>query len=140
MAKKLTKVIKLVVTAGKAAPGVPLGPVLGGAGVNIGEFIKQFNEKTASKMGMPMNVVLTAYDDRSFDFILKSPPVSALIMAAAGIPKGASKVTQTIGKITKAQAEAIALEKLPDSNANDILGAYNMVVGAARSMGVKIID
>ncbi len=141
MAKKQTKTIKLVVPGGKAAPGVPLGPVLGGAGVNIGEFIKQFNAETANKNGMLMNVVLTAYDDRSFEYIIKSSPMSALIKAAAGIGKGASKNrTQTAGKLTTEQVRAIAMEKLPDSNANDVEAAMQMVRGTARSMGVKIID
>jgi large subunit ribosomal protein L11 len=141
MAKKQTKIIKLVVAGGKAAPGVPLGPVLGSAGVNIGEFIKQFNAETADKGGMLMNVVLTVYDDRSFDYILKSSPMSALIKAAAGIGKGASKNrTQTVGKLTIDQVRSIAMEKLPDSNANDVEAVMQMVRGTARSMGVKIID
>lgn len=141
MAKKATKVIKLVVPGGKAAPGVPLGPVLGGAGVNIGEFIKQFNAETADKAGMLMNVVLQAYDDRSFDYVIKSSPMSALIKAKIGIAKGSGKnAASFVGKITQQQMREIAEEKIKYSNGNDVEAVMKMVAGTCRSMGVKVID
>jgi large subunit ribosomal protein L11 len=141
MAKKATKTIKLVVPGGKAAPGVPLGPVLGGAGVNIGEFIKQFNAETADKAGMLMNVTLQAYDDRSFTYVIKSSPMSALIKAKLGIAKGAQKnAAQTVGRLTRKQAEEIAEEKMKYTNGNDIEAVIKMIEGTCRSMGVKIVD
>ncbi len=141
MAKKATKTIKLVVPGGKAAPGVPLGPVLGGAGVNIGEFIKQFNAETADKNGMLMNVILQAYDDRSFDYVIKSSPMSALIKAKLGIAKGSGKnASSFVGKITRKQMEEIAQEKMQYSNANDIDAVIKMIEGTCRSMGVKIAE
>lgn len=141
MAKKVTKILKMVVPGGKAAPGVPLGPVLGGAGVNIGEFIKQFNEATADKGGMLMNVILTAYDDRSFTFELKSPPASALLKKAAGIEKGSGKNAQSrAGRVTRAQVRAIATEKLPDLNCVDVDSAMKIIEGSARSMGIQVVE
>lgn len=141
MAKKVNKIIKMVVPGGKAAPGVPLGPVLGGAGVNIGEFIKQFNADTADKNGMLMNVVLTSYDDRTFDYVIKSSPMSALVKAKIGITKGSGKNNlSSAGKITRKQMEEIAEDKLQYTNGNDIEAVIKMIEGTCRSMGVRIVD
>ncbi len=141
MAKKVNKIIKLVVPGGKAAPGVPLGPVLGGAGVNIGEFIKQFNADTADKMGMLMNVVLTSYDDRSFTYEIKSSPMSALVKAKIGIQKGSGKCkSSTAGKITRQQMIEIAEDKMKYTNGNDVEAVVKMIEGTCRSMGVRIVD
>lgn len=140
MAKKVTKVIKLQVPAGKANPAPPLGPVLGAAGVNIGAFVTEFNAATADKMGQVMTVVMTVYDDRSFEYVLKSSPVSSLIKKAAGITSGSGKNLQKkAGKITRKQVEEIATEKLPDLNCTSIEAAMRQVEGSCRSMGIEIV-
>jgi large subunit ribosomal protein L11 len=139
MAKKLTKQLKLQVKGGQANPAPPLGPALGQAGVNIGEFVNQFNDATKDKMGETVSVVLNVYDDRSFDFVLKTAPVSAMIKKAAGIKSGSGKnKVKKVGSLTQDQLRAIAEEKLPDLNANDVEAAMKIVEGSARSMGVEI--
>jgi large subunit ribosomal protein L11 len=139
MAKKITKTLKLQVPAGKATPAPPLGPALGQAGVNIGEFVNQFNEKTRDQMGSTMSVVLNVFDDRSFDFEIKTPPVTSLILKAAGVEKGSGKPnTSKVGTITQAQLREIAETKMPDISANDIEAAMKIVAGSCRSIGIKI--
>ncbi len=139
MAKKITKKLKLVIQAGKANPAPPIGPALGQAGVNIGEFVKQFNDATAKMMGDVVPVEISVYEDRTFTFILKTPPASALILKAMGKEKGSGKnAVSKIGSITKAQLKEIAEKKMPDLNANDIDAAMKIIAGSARSMGVEI--
>ena len=139
MAKKVTKKIKLQIPAGKANPAPPLGPALGQAGINIGEFVNQFNDKTKEMMGDVVGVEISVYKDRSFDFILKSPPASSLILKAAGIKKGAGKnLVKKAGSITKAQVKEIAERKMEDLNANDIDAASKIIEGSCRSMGVEV--
>ncbi len=139
MAKKLTKTIKVQAKGGKATPAPPLGPVLGQAGINIGEFVNQFNEKTRDRMGDVIPVVISVYDDRTFTFEIKVSPMSRLILKKIGKDKGASKNTsQTIGTITKAQVREVAEEKMPDLNAASIEAAMKIVEGTCRSMGVKV--
>lgn len=139
MAKKITKKLKVVLPAGKATPAPPVGPVLGQAGINIGEFIKQFNDATRDKMGEIIPAEITVYEDRSFTFILKTPPASSLLAKAAGVEKGSGKnVATKAGKITKSQLKEIAEKKMVDLNANDIEAAMKIVAGTARSMGVDI--
>jgi large subunit ribosomal protein L11 len=140
MAKKLTKTLKLQVVGGKATPAPPLGPVLGQAGVNIAEFVKQFNDATAANMGEMVSVLMNCYDDRSFDFIIKTPPISSLIKKFAGITSGSGmNVKKKAGSITDAQLTEIATIKVPDLNCHgDIAAAKKIVAGSARSMGVEI--
>lgn len=139
MAKKITKKLKLQIPAGKATPAPPVGPALGQAGINIGEFVNQFNEKTRDKMGNIIPVEITVYDDRSFDFIMKVSPMSSLILKKLGKDKGSGKApSQKIGTLTKAQVREIAEEKMPDLNANDVEAAMKIVEGTARSMGVDV--
>ena len=139
MAKKLVKQIKVQAKGGKATPAPPLGPVLGQAGINIGEFVNQFNEKTRDQMGEIVPVVISVYDDRSFDFITKVSPMSRLILKKIGKDKGASKnKTQTIGTITQAQIREVAEMKMPDLNAASLEAAMKIVEGTCRSMGVKV--
>ena len=141
MAKKVIGVVKLQLPAGKATPAPPVGPALGQYGVNIMEFVKQFNAKTASQPGMIIPAVLTVYADRSFSFILKTPPASVLIRKAAGIEKGSGAPTKSkVAKLTMAQVMEIAKVKLPDMNANDVEAAAAMVAGTARSMGVDVTE
>ena len=141
MAKKVVGVVKLQLPAGKATPAPPVGPALGQYGVNIMEFVKQFNAKTASQPGMIIPAVLTVYADRSFSFILKTPPASVLIRKAAGIEKGSGAPNKSkVAKLTMAQVMEIAKVKLPDMNANDVEAAAAMVAGTARSMGVDVTE
>jgi large subunit ribosomal protein L11 len=141
MAKKVTKKIKLQVPAGKATPAPPLGPALGQAGVNIGDFVTKFNAATQSMAGSTVGVVLSVYEDRSYDFVIKTPPVAGLIFKAAGIEKGSGKPnTSKAGKITKAQVREIAEKKMPDLNANDIEAAMKIVEGSARSAGISVVE
>ena len=141
MAKKLTKTIKVQAKGGKATPAPPLGPVLGQAGINIGEFVTQFNEKTRDRMGDIIPVVISVYDDRTFTFEIKVSPMSRLILKKIGKDKGASKNTaQTIGTITAAQVREVAEEKMPDLNAASIEAAMKIVEGTCRSMGVKVTE
>jgi large subunit ribosomal protein L11 len=141
MAKKVIGEIKLQLPAGKATPAPPVGPALGQHGVNIMEFVKQFNAKTADQVGMIIPAVITVYADRSFTFILKTPPASVLIKKAAGLEKGSGEPNKTkVGKVTKKQVEEIAKLKMPDLNANTVEAAMEMIMGTARSMGVEIAD
>ena len=138
--KKVKTQIKLQIPAGNANPAPPVGPALGQQGVNIMDFCKQFNAKTASmEAGMTIPVVITVFEDRSFTFITKMPPVSALVKKAAGIAKASGEPNKNkVGKITKKQVEEIAKQKMPDLNANDVAGAEKIIAGTARSMGIKI--
>lgn len=140
MAKKITKQLKVLLSAGKATPAPPLGPILGQAGVNIGEFVKQYNDATRDKMGEDIPALITVYEDRSFTFVLKTPPASSLILKAIGGEKGSGKPnTAKVGKLTKAQLKEIAEKKMVDLNANDVEGAMKIIAGTARSMGVDVI-
>ena len=138
-AKKVSAVVKLQLEAGKATPGPPVGSTLGPHGINIAGFTKEFNEKTASQAGYIIPVVITIYQDRSFDFILKTPPVAVLIKKAFGIESGSAKPNKTkVGTLSKAKVEEIAKLKMPDLNAGSLEAAMSMVKGAARSMGVVV--
>ena len=140
MAKKVQGYIKLQVPAGAANPSPPIGPALGQQGVNIMEFCKQFNAQTASlEKGLATPVVITVYSDRSFTFIMKTPPASVLIRKALGLPKGSSRPnTQKVGKIKLQQIEDIAKQKMPDLTASSLQAAVNTIAGSARSMGVEV--
>lgn len=139
MAKKVKTILKLNLPAGEATPAPPVGPVLGQHGVPIMEFIKEYNARTAKLKGKVIPAVLTVYEDRTFDFITKLPPVAEMIKGQAGVQKGSGKPnTEKVGKITRAQAEAIAKEKLPDLNADSVSQAINIVKGTARSMGIDV--
>ncbi|MEE9165815.1 MAG: 50S ribosomal protein L11 [Nitrospinota bacterium] len=139
MAKKVKGMIKLQVPAGKANPSPPVGPALGQQGVNIMEFCKAFNAQTQGKEGTIIPVVITVYSDRSFSFIMKSPPASILLKQAAGIAKGSSEPSKnTVGQVTKDQVKEIARTKKEDLNAVDLEGAIKIIEGTVRSMGIKI--
>lgn len=139
MAKKVTGMIKLQLPAGKATPAPPVGPALGQHGVNIMAFTKEFNAKTANQAGLIIPVVITVYQDRSFSFILKTPPAAVLIKKAAGIESGSGVPNKTkVAKITKEQVKQIAETKMPDLNAASLEAAMSMVAGTARSMGVTV--
>ena len=141
MAKKVVGVVKLALNAGKATPAPPVGPALGGYGINMMEFIKGYNAKTADMVGSIVPVVITIYDDRSFVYETKTPPASDLLKKAAGIPSGSGKPnTVKVGSITKSQLKEIAEKKLPDLNTNDVDAAMSIIEGTARSMGVTITD
>ena len=142
MAKKITAMVKLQIPAGKATPAPPVGPALGQHGVNIMEFCKTFNAKTAAKdqEGLIIPVVITVYQDRSFTFITKTPPAAVLLKRAAGIAKGSGEPNKNlVGKVTEKQVEEIAKTKLPDLNARDVAAAVATVKGTARSMGIEVI-
>jgi large subunit ribosomal protein L11 len=136
MAKEITKMIKLQIAAGAATPAPPVGTALGPAGVNIGEFVNQFNNQTRPMMGNIVPVVLTVYKDRSFSFIVKKPPASRLILKKLGMEKGSQKAQTKVGKLSKQQLTEIATEKMEDLNANDIDQAKKIIAGTARSMGI----
>jgi large subunit ribosomal protein L11 len=139
MAKKLVKKLKLIIPGGKATPAPPLGPALGQAGINIGEFTKKFNDATKDKMGEIVPVVVSIFDDRSYTFVLKTPPASSLILKAINQEKGSGKPnTKKVGTISKAKIKEIAEKKLPDLNATDIDAAMRIIEGSARSMGVDV--
>ena len=139
MAKKVTAVVKLQLPAGKATPAPPVGPALGATGINIMAFCKDYNEKTASQAGTIIPVEITVYGDRSFTYILKTPPAADLLRKAAGIPKGSGTVGKnTVGSITRAQLRQLAETKMPDLNAIDIEAAEKIIAGTARSMGITI--
>jgi large subunit ribosomal protein L11 len=141
MAKKLKTIIKLQVPAAKANPAPPIGPALGQHGVNIQEFCTQFNNATKDKGDTIIPVEISVYDDRTFTFIMKTPPAAVLIRQAVPVPKGSSKPnTDKVGKLTRAQLRAIAEQKMPDLNANDVEAAMNIIAGTARNMGVEIVD
>ena len=136
MAKKVVKLIKLQIPAGAATPAPPVGTALGPAGVNIGEFVNQFNTKTRAQAGSVLPVLMKVYSDRSFDFIVKKPPASRLILKAAGLEKGSAKPQTKVGKLSDKQIEDIATEKMEDLNANDMAQAKKIIAGTARSMGI----
>ena len=137
--KKITGMIKLQIKAGAANPAPPIGPALGQHGVNIMEFCKQYNEATADQKGNVVPVEITVYEDRSFTFVLKTPPAAELIKKAAGVQKGsATPHTVKVAKLTQAQVRTIAEQKMADLNANDIDGAAKIIAGTARSMGITV--
>ena len=139
--KEIGSVIKLQIPAGKASPAPPVGPALGGTGVNIMQFVKEFNDRTANLGGVKIPVVLTVYKDKSFEFITKEPPMAVLIKKAAKIEKASGKPNrEKVAKITKAQVEEIAKQKMPDLNAASLESAMSRVAGTARSMGVVITE
>ncbi|MCA9626106.1 MAG: 50S ribosomal protein L11 [Myxococcales bacterium] len=139
MAKKITGFIKLQVPAGKANPSPPVGPALGQHGVNIMQFVKEFNARTADQVGMIIPVVITVYGDRSFSFITKTPPAAVLLLKAAGVPKGSGEPNKTkVGTVTGAQIREIAELKLPDLNTEDVDAACRSIAGTARSMGLIV--
>lgn len=141
MAKKLVKQIKVQAVGSKATPAPPLGPVLGQAGINIGEFVNQFNEQTRERMGEIVPTVINVYDDRTFTFVVKTSPASRLILKAIGKDKGSSKnLTSSGGTITKAQIREIAIQKMPDLNAASLEAADKIIEGTCYSMGVQVID
>lgn len=141
MAKKLVKQIKVQAPGGKATPAPPLGPVLGQAGINIGEFVNQFNEQTRDQMGEIVPAVISVFDDRSFTFILKTSPASRLILKAIGKEKGSGKnLTAKAGTITRAQVREVAEKKMVDLNAASIEAAMKTIEGTCRSMGVTVVD
>ncbi|MFH0770574.1 MAG: 50S ribosomal protein L11 [Candidatus Peregrinibacteria bacterium] len=139
MAKKIAKVIKVQAKGGQANPAPPLGPTLGQAGVDIGKFCQQFNEKTKDRQGKVVPAVITVFEDRSFTFVLKQPPVASMIMEKAKIEKGSGEPNKTkVGTLTKAQVKEIAQMKLPDLNTTTLEQAMKTVAGTARSMGVTV--
>jgi large subunit ribosomal protein L11 len=139
MAKKVVGQIKLQIPAGAATPAPPVGPALGQAGVNIMDFVKNFNARTASQAGLIIPVVVTVYADRSYTFITKTPPAAILLIKAAGIDKGSGEPNKKkVGKVTKAQVEEIARTKMPDLNAASLEAAVKTIEGTARSMGLEV--
>ena len=141
MAKNLQAVVKLQLPAGKATPGPPVGSSLGPHGINIPGFTKEFNEKTRGQEGLIIPVVISIYADRSFTFVLKTPPAAVLIKKACGIESGSAKPNKDkVAKITKAQLTEIATTKMPDLNAANLESAISMIAGTARSMGVTVVD
>lgn len=141
MAKKITAQIKLQITGGQANPAPPVGPALGQHGVNIAGFCKEFNDKTKDRMGETVPVIITVYEDRSFNFITKTPPASELLKKAAKIEKGSSKpLTEKVGKVNRAQIKEIAAKKLEDLNTDNIESAMKIIEGTARQMGITVED
>ena len=141
MAKKITAVVKLQLPAGKATPCLPVGSTLGPHGINIPGFTKEFNAKTAGQEGLIIPVVMTIYQDRSFTFVLKTPPAPVLIKKALGLESGSATPNKTkVGKLTKAQVEEIAKTKMPDLNCSSLESAMSMIKGTARSMGITVED
>ena len=141
MAKKVSKIVKLQVMAGKANPAPPVGPALGQAGVNIMGFCKEFNERTKAQAGLTIPVVITVFEDRSFTFITKTPPAAVLLKKAAKIEKASGEPNKNkVAKLPRAKAQEIAESKMKDLNAGDIEAATRMIEGTARSMGIEIVD
>ena len=141
MAKKISKVVKLQVAAGKATPAPPVGPALGQAGVNIMAFVKDFNDRTAKQVGLIIPVDITVVEDRSFTFMCKTPPAAVLLKKAAGLEKASGEPNKNkVGKVTKAQVKEIAETKMPDLNANTVEAAMRLIEGTARSMGIEVVD
>lgn len=139
MAKKIKTIIKLQLEGGKATPAPPVGTALGPHGLNIGDFVRQFNEATKDKVGEVTPLEITVYEDRSFSFVMKTPPAAFLLRKAAGIEKGSGQPNKSkVGKVTKDQVRQIAETKMQDLNANDIAGAMKIVEGTARSMGIEV--
>lgn len=140
MAKKIKTQIKLQVTGGQANPAPPIGPALGQHGLNIMDFCKQFNEKTKDKQGTVVPVVITVYEDKSFTFIMKTPPVASMLKKAAGLAKASGEPNRNkIGKVTKADVEKIAKDKMQDLNTSKLQSAMRIVEGTARSMGIDVV-
>jgi large subunit ribosomal protein L11 len=141
LAKKLVKVVKLQIPAGKATPAPPVGPALGQAGINIMGFVKEFNERTAQQVGLIIPVEVSVFHDRSFTFILKTPPAAVLLKKAAGVESGSGEPNKKkVAKVTRAKVREIAQLKMPDLNAANIDAAVRMVEGTARSMGIEVVD
>ena len=139
MAKNIQKVIKVQAIGGKATPAPPLGPVLGQAGINIGEFVNQFNAATQDRMGEVVPTVITVYEDRSFDLVYKEAPASSMILKELGIKSGSgANLTKKVGTLTKDQVRKIAEQKMPDLNAGSVEAAMNIIEGTCRSMGVEV--
>lgn len=141
MAKKLVKIVKLQIPAGKATPAPPVGPALGQAGINIMGFVKEFNERTAKDVGLIIPVEVSVYQDRSFTFILKTPPAAILLKKAIGVESGSGEPNKKkIGKVTRSKVKEIAELKMPDLNAASVESAIRMIEGTARSMGIEVVD
>lgn len=140
MAKQVTKVFKIQAPGGQATPAPPIGPALGQNGVNPGQFIQQFNERTRPLNGKVVGCLITVYNDRSFEFEIKSPPAPVMIKEAAGLAKGSGEPQNIVGKITWDQAEEIAKEKMEDLNAHDMEAAKKIIAGTCRSMGIEVVD
>ncbi len=141
MNKEVVKVIKLQIEAGKATPAPPVGTVLGPAGINLGEFCTKYNDATREQMGNVLPVEISVYEDRSFDFVIKTPPAAFLIKKYAKVKKGSSKgCSETVGSLTKEQLKEIAEIKLPDLNAYNVEEAMNIVAGTAKNMGIEIVE
>jgi large subunit ribosomal protein L11 len=141
MAKEVMAIVKLHCPAGQATPAPPIGPALGAHGANISEFVKQFNDRTRDQMGMTIPVEISIYKDRSFDFIMKSPPAAVLLLKAAGIESGAGEVgTEIVGSVSRAQVEEIVEIKKDDLNARSVDHAVRIIAGTARSMGIEVKD
>jgi len=141
MAKQIKSQVKLQIPAGQASPAPPVGPALGQHGINIGDFVTQFNEKTKDQMGYIIPVELTVYEDRSFDFVTKTPPASDFIKKAINLKKGSGKPnSEKVGKISRTQLREIAEKKLPDLNTHNLDSATKIIEGAAKSMGLEITD
>ncbi len=139
MAKKIVKKLKLQIPGGKATPAQPVGPALGQAGINIGEFVTKFNEATKAMIGDVVPVLISVYEDRTFNFTLKTPPAASLLLKAAGVEKGSGKNTiSKAGKVSKTQIREIAEKKLPDLNTGNVEQAMKIVEGTARSMGIEV--
>src|SRR3972149_8300847 len=139
MAKKIKIIVKLQIPGGKATPAPPVGTALGPHGVNLSDFVGKFNEATRDRTGAVTPVELTIYEDRTFTFILKTPPAAELLKKAAGIPKGSGKPLQEkVGKVTRAQVREIAMKKMPDLNTDDVEAAMRIIEGTARQMGIII--
>ncbi|MBS3873528.1 MAG: 50S ribosomal protein L11 [Firmicutes bacterium] len=141
MAKKLVKIVKLQIPAGKATPAPPVGPALGQAGINIMGFVKEFNERTAKDVGLIIPVEVSVFQDRSFTFILKTPPAAILLKKAIGVESGSGEPNKKkVGKVTRAKVKEIAELKMPDLNAASVESAIRMIEGTARSMGIEVVD
>jgi len=141
LAKKLVKVVKLQIPGGKATPAPPVGPALGQAGINIMGFVKEFNERTASQVGFIIPVEVSVYQDRSFTFILKTPPAAILLKKAIGVESGSGEPNKKkVGKVSRAKVQEIAVQKMPDLNAASVESAMRMIMGTARSMGIEVVD
>lgn len=139
MAKKIKTIVKLQIEGGRATPAPPVGTALGPQGINLQQFVSQFNEATKDKMGQVTPTEITIYEDRTFEFKLKTPPAAYLLRVAAGLEKGSGVPNKTkVGKVTKAQVKEIAEQKMTDLNANDVNGAMKIIEGTARSMGIEV--
>jgi large subunit ribosomal protein L11 len=139
--KKVVGYVKLQIPGGQATPAPPVGPALGQRGINIMEFCKQFNARTQDKMGLILPVIVTIYSDKSFTFVVKTPPASVLLKKAAGVEKGSSEPKRVkVGKVTRQQIREIAQMKMPDLNTDDIEAAMRMIEGTAKSMGIEVVD